>query len=313
MINEKVNHVASVLHDGPSLPEYSVKCYRLSANPNAHEVEAAWDGPLTYVSVLGFLMTIGLIVLSVVRDDGMALVSTLALSSLSTLIGFGSMWKLELPKRRAKRHVPQSDVVIKYPQGAFVVVKCDEEMARKLYWHPEKCNYVVSVQWYRLMSLIGTLLLMIGVISLSNAQTIQQICFAGSYMILHAAYWFVAALPPHYHWNMNCFHKDEEKYVGGSKNENFTEALWQAIAITRSTDWVRIGNIAPQTKGWDNWLAEAKKEACKNKVQENYATGEIILPDWDCQAALDKYVSPNKVEENGREEARDGSEEHLEK
>ena len=290
-----------MLHDGNSLPEYSVKCIRLTANPNEHEVSAAWNGPLTYVSVLGFVMTVTLITLSVVRDDGMALVSVLALSCLSTLIGWGSKWKLILPERKARRHVPPGDVVIKYPQGAFLIVKCDEDLARKLYWHPEKCNYVVSLQTYRFVSLFGTILLMIGVISLSNAQTPQQIGFAASYMILHAAYWFVAALPASLHWNLDSFNLVEEKIEGGRDERNFTEALWKAIAVTRSTDWVKIGNIAPRTTWWDRWLEKAKEivaEAEDEKQDPADGSWLITVPEWNCQAALSEYISPDNAAAN---------------
>ena len=193
--------------------------------------------------------------------------------------------------------MPPGDVVIKYPQGAFLIVKCDEDLARKLYWHPERCNYDCSLQTYRFVSLFGTLLLMIGVISLSNAQTPQQIGFAASYMILHAAYWFVAALPARKHWNLRSLDPVEEKIAGGMDGANFTEALWKAIAVTRSTDWVKIGNIAPRTTWWDSWLKEAKEVVDAEDEKVDPVEG-IVLPDWNCQEALSKYIDPDKAAAN---------------
>lgn len=78
-------------------------------------------------------MSIALLVLSIVYNDGMALLATLLLSMLSTFIGVANHWTLQLPSRPTKRQVPDGDVILKYPQGAFVVVKCDEDVARELY------------------------------------------------------------------------------------------------------------------------------------------------------------------------------------
>jgi hypothetical protein len=115
-----------------------------------------------------------LVILSIHYDDGMSLLATVCLSLLSTLIAVGSKWTLELPKRKADRKVPPGDIVIYYPQGAFMVIKCDEDVARELYWAPEKCNYMVGVQTYRLIALTGTIMLMVGVIALANTTRILR-------------------------------------------------------------------------------------------------------------------------------------------
>ena len=47
-------------------------------------------------------------------DGGMALLATVTLSLLSTNTGITNKWKLS--------HSPTEDVVIKYPQGTFIVV-----------------------------------------------------------------------------------------------------------------------------------------------------------------------------------------------
>lgn len=115
-----------------------------------------------------------MVILSIHYDDGMSLLATVCLSLLSTLIAVGSKWTLELPKRKADRKVPPGDIVIYYPQGAFMVIKCDEDVARELYWAPEKCNYMVGVQTYRLIALTGTIMLMVGVIALANTTRILR-------------------------------------------------------------------------------------------------------------------------------------------
>lgn len=148
-IRDYVNHVANLLHNETPLPAYSVRCQRITKAPlkppsynlfnekfedsSTNQVKARALGPLSFLSVLGCSMSIALLVLSIVKKDGMALLATLLLSGLSTLVGIGSRWSLELRKRTSERPVPLSDVVIYYPHGAFHIIQCDEQVALELY------------------------------------------------------------------------------------------------------------------------------------------------------------------------------------
>ena len=262
-------------------------------------------GPLAWVELLSFAMSITLLALSIQRKDGFALVTTVLLSLLSTMIGVGSRWKLSLMQRKAHRVVPKDNIVIKYPHGAFLVVKCDENIARELYWHPEECNYQFGDTTYRLISLVGTLTLMIGVICLANSTLDLQIAFAASYMILNIAYWIVAALPSQWHWDLSCYLVEKEEYEGGEKQPSFTLALWKAIAITQSVDWVKNGQIAPVSEAWKKWVDKAgevvDRENEKNELRKNgYSNGfdergVRSIPAWDAEAALTDYLNPSAI------------------
>ncbi|KAI4150628.1 MAG: hypothetical protein L6R39_002227 [Caloplaca ligustica] len=230
--------------------------------------------------------------LSIREGDGMALLATVLLSFLSTLVGFGSRWELVLPRRVSTRQVPQSDVVIKYPNGAFLIVKCNEEVARALYWHPERCKYKRPATSYRLISLTGTLVLMFGVICLGNATLNLQLGFAASYIILNAAYWVVAALPQQWNWDLGCYKKEKVVYCGGEHSKNYTTALWKAIAISGTTNWVRLApDIAPTTKQWNLWLEEAARVIDAQPCIRDEMTGEYIFPPWDPERYLDKVLA----------------------
>ncbi|KAI4164406.1 MAG: hypothetical protein LQ342_002053 [Letrouitia transgressa] len=237
-------------------------------------------------------MSAALLALSIHRDDGFALLATLLLSSLSTLIGFSNRWKLRLQQRTSSRAVPRSDVVIKYPNGSFLVVRCEEDVARELYWHPEECEYSVAARTYRIISLLGTLVLMFGVICLGNAQLELQVGFAASYIILNAAYWVVAALPAQWHWDLSYYVVRRMEVEGGEENKNFTSALWQAIAVTGTTSWVKNGNIAPVSPEWNKWMREAEQRVSPGGRGEEGIGGKIKLPDWDCELALTNYFNP---------------------
>lgn len=289
---DRVNYIAHLLHNGDSFERYSVRCEKITKDKDP-PVKAKPFGPTTLLAFLGCAMSCALLALSIHEGDGMALLATVLLSFLSTLVGIGSQWELILPNRTAKRRVPRSDVVIVYPHGAFLVVKCKEEVARSLYWSPEECRYKRSPRWYRLISLLATLILMFGVICLGNAGLNVQLGFAASYIILNAAYWVVAALPQRWNWDLRCYKKEREHYRDGEVNETFTTAMWKAIAISGTTQWVRRAAVAPVSPAWDRWLEKAAEVIERDPCRKDEKTGLHILPDWDPEKYLDEVMGEN--------------------
>lgn len=55
-------------------------------------------------------------------DGGMALLATVMLSLLSTNTGITNKWKPSPNDPKPDSHSPTVDVVIKYPQGMFIIV-----------------------------------------------------------------------------------------------------------------------------------------------------------------------------------------------
>lgn len=306
-IRDFINHIAHLVHSIDPLPAYAVRCERISkSNPTSTVTAATW-GPLAWLSLLGTAMSIALLALSIVRNDGFALLATVLLSLLSTLIGFGSRWNLTLMKRKQNRRVPRDNIIINYPHGAFLVVKCDENIARELYWHPEECEYTFGDTTYRIISLIGTITLMFGVICLGNSTLPLQIAFAAAYMILNAAYWVVAALPPQWHWDLSCYNVKREPYEGGEAHDNFTQALWKTIAIAQSVEWVKIGQIAPVSEAWKAWVDMAGDVVDRDKERleaeglggngsDDEKGGK--LPHWDAEQALTDFLNPDEAGKN---------------
>lgn len=235
----------------------------------------------------------------------MSIVATVLLSLLTSLIGWGNKWKLKLPQRRdPKAKVPRGDVVIRYPKGSFLVVRCSEEVARELYFAPETIEYLLQHgPAYRILSLVGTMMLMGGVICLANAQIQLQIAWAGSYMLLGSSYWIVAALPGKLHWDTSCYEvvneclSDSETNMKGypSVNKTFTQALWRAIVVAKSTDWVIRSNACPDTRAWRDWLNEARavskdvRLADKERV-DGVKTWEVPKG-WDPQESLARLLN----------------------
>lgn len=224
-------------------------------------VTANTTGPLALVTLLGCLLSIIIFVVSIVWGDGMSMIALILLSSLSTLTGVANKWELKLPKK-PDGETPPGDTVIRYPNGSFLVIKCNEEIARELFFAPEEIEYRLSdPASYRYVSLIGTVILMLGIIALANAKLQLQFAWAGAYIIINAAHWLAAAVPQKYHWDLSCYELEEQGVQGGPTSQTFTEALWKAIVLTKDVRWVKNGKAAPQTRVWDYWLEEAQTQS----------------------------------------------------
>jgi hypothetical protein len=276
--------------DANNLAPFSVRVVEVKRKNDA-PLKSKTVAPLTAVLLLGFTLSAGLLALSIQQRDGMSLVATALLSLLSSLIGYGNKWTLQLPRRKIDGKVPRGDVVIRYPKGSFLIVRCDEEVARELYFAPAE-----------ILSLIGTMMLMGGVICLANAQIQVQIAWAGAYMILGSGYWIVAALPAKLHWDTSCYtvtneclsdsNMDKKGYP--SENDTFTKALWKAIVVSKSISWVSKSDACPDTRTWHDWLNAAWacsrdfKLADKEKV-EGVKTWEV--PDWKAQDYLRELLN----------------------
>lgn len=243
------------------------------------------------------------------------MIATLLLALLSTVVGVSNKWNLKLPKR-PQGHAPPGDVVIRYPNGSYLIVRCDEDVARELYFAPEEIEYTIkNPLTYQMLSLAGTLMLMLGVIALANAKIQLQFIWAGSYIIINVAHWVAAALPQKMHWDLSCYEVREEGVQGGPSNGNFTEALWKAILLTKSTQWVKSGDAAPKTPVWDDWLVDAEYQAKLHDFQ----IGELIKPIWKegnvkkarVWEAPDKEVWDAKTEWNKLNQAHKVSTTHI--
>ncbi|KAF2198464.1 hypothetical protein GQ43DRAFT_443329 [Delitschia confertaspora ATCC 74209] len=306
---QSINHIGNVICDAESAPEFSVRVVHIERQ-NQNDIKFKTFAPLTIVLLLGFSLSGILLGLSFWQEDGMSIIATLLLSFLSTLVGVGNKWTLKLPERKLQKgKVPPGDVVIRYPKGSFLIVRCEENVARELYFAPETIRYLLEhAPIYRLLSLVGTMMLMGGVICLANAKIELQIAWAGSYMLLGSSYWIVAALPSKLHWDSSCYKVNQECLSDAdigtkgypSLNKTFTQALWKTIVITKSIDWVERSNAAPVTSAWKQWLQDAKEIA--KTVQESEEPRVLgvktwQVPDWDPQQHLQDLLEEQAIKE----------------
>lgn len=324
-MKEHIHHIASILLDHDMAP-FEVRCVRVrkregmlrrvksldtmlrgvpkeAKNPFTDDlpptVKAKATGPQSVVTILGFLMSVTLLLASLLWGDGLSFIATILLSGLSTLIGAANKWTLKLPQRKGPQPTP-GDTVIRYPNGSFLVVLCDESVARELYFAPEGIEYNIQNQTlYRLISLVGTIMLMLGVVALANAKLQLQFAWAGAYILINVAYWIAAAVPPKRHWDLSCYEVFEQSIGSSCKNSNFTQALWKAILVSKSSNWAQIGKAAPRTPVWEKWLKRAEAKAKSVDKTQGAARYPFLWPQ-DPETA-ERLVFNVPLDDNGKE------------
>ncbi len=63
--------------------------------------------------------------------------------------------------------------------------------------------------------------------------------------------------------------------------------------MTQSTEWVTNAQIAPISTAWRNWLEAAGKVADAGDPNKKDADGRIILPEWDPEEELTRFLNPD--------------------
>ncbi|KAM7224063.1 hypothetical protein V8F06_000536 [Rhypophila decipiens] len=220
--------------------------------------------PLHLISLLSFLLTIALLTCSILWKDGTAIVAISLVSLASSVIGAASWWRPLLMNRRTTNKVPRGDVVIRTREGAFVLIKCTEEVARELYSGTEECQVLMG---------LGMVLLMISVVLLGNCGWESQAFIGASYILLNGVYWALGLLPHKMFWDLGRYvcvditpddAKKADEPTGEDPREgtpSFTRTLWFAIRETKHGAWVERSGALPGTEQWRRWLRESVQAA----------------------------------------------------
>lgn len=243
--------------------------------------------PVNILTVISFLLTIGTFTWALSVQDGAAALALVAMSAASTLIGIAFHWRPRLAARPTSAPVPKGPIVIRTRNGAFIIIRCSEEVARELYTGPEECNYLVNDQWFRVLVGLGTLLVITSVLLLGNCNWTMQIAVAGVYIILNALYWLVSLFPRNWLWDLsrykctnvtpaylNAAHKPNPGRDDG-ESPSYTRSLWYAIQATKEVNLTTSG-AAPRTPAWEEWLKLANAN-CGNQ-------------DWNAVAEKDRLM-----------------------
>ncbi|KAI1307172.1 hypothetical protein F5Y03DRAFT_127615 [Xylaria venustula] len=249
----------------------------LANNANRPAIPATLWSPIHILEIFSALLTFAIIGFAIWQKDGTAIIAVTLMASASSIVGWASWWRPILMNRSHTNKVPAGDVIIRTREGAFLLVKCTEEVARELYSGTEECEYHVGGQAYRVLMGLGTFLLMASVILLGNCKWKSQIFVSAAYVVLNGLYWTMGLLPKRLFWDLSRYeYRDitppEARNADKTTDPNdpregvksFTRTLWWAIRETRRTAWVARSGAAPNTPQWQMWLAEAEAAAKRN-------------------------------------------------
>ncbi|KAK7992761.1 hypothetical protein PG988_001555 [Apiospora saccharicola] len=216
--------------------------------------------PVHVLSAFSCLLSIAIIVVAAIKEDGTAILAVTCMSIVSSIVGIASSWKPVLMKRSHTNKVPAGDVVIRTREGAFILIECTEEVARELYAGTEECTYRVGAKTYQVLMGIGTFLLMVGVILLGNCKWVTQVMIGASYVFLNGMYWIMGLLPRKYFWDLSRYtcvdvtpkdSRGAEHRTSADDREgvpSFTRTLWYVIRETKRTAWVERSGAAPRPR-----------------------------------------------------------------
>lgn len=239
-------------------------------------VPPALTSPIHLLTVFSFALTLVIFGLTAYWRDGNAFIAIFIISLQASLVGYASWWRPTLMVRPPHQGpVPAADMMIRTREASFILIKCNDDVARELYTGAEECEYYVGPTWYRFLMALGTMLLMVGVVLLGNTKFNAQAIISASYILLNGAYWLLGMVPQKYFWDMSRYKwrevdvpdaRDADKHTehlsGVEAYPSFTRTLWYAIRETGGQiGWVERSGSAPDTPGWRRWLQEASENA----------------------------------------------------
>lgn len=272
---------------------------RISNRPSLVDeppVAARLNSPLHLLSMVSFLMTLGLIIAAGVWNDGTAIIAVSLISIASSIICYAASWRPLLLTRSKKADWP-GDLVIRTYQGAFLVVKCTDEVARELYTGAQECEYYHSGAMYIMLMTAGAVMIMPSVILMGNCSFNMQVLMGAAYMILNVAYWLLSILPPHLFWDLSRYKWADVTPVDCRGNEVFdgssvySKTLWYAIRETKSTAWIPRSGAVPNTPQWRKWYDEAQVAA----VSGNRDWPAVERKETIMRESLDESEKPAKT------------------
>lgn len=259
--------------------------------------------PLHIVAVFSVLLTIGLIVAAALWKDGTAMLAIILVSFATSTIGYGAWWRprLIVQARLGPAASTPGDVIIRTREGAFLLIKCSENITRELYSGAEECGYIASKRTYRILMILGAILIMPAVILFGNCTFNMQALVGAAYMILNIIYWSLGLLPKRHYWDLSRYEWEDitpsdarsaHRFISGEgvySAENavsLTRTLWYAIRETKVIGWVERSGAAPTTSQWKQWLQEAQEAA----VSGNRAWKAVAAKDRISKDALENLA-----------------------
>ncbi|SPO04928.1 uncharacterized protein DNG_07613 [Cephalotrichum gorgonifer] len=167
-------------------------------------IPAQLASPLHLLTLLSFVNSVIILICAILWRDGTAILSIALISLTSSIIGYASWWEPRLMSVQGdSKNLPDGDIMIRTREGAFIYIKCKEDVARELFSGTEECKYHLEGPSRNLFMAVGTVLLMLAVVLLGNCKWNSQIFIGASYIVLNGLYWGMGMLPKKYFWDLS--------------------------------------------------------------------------------------------------------------
>jgi hypothetical protein len=290
-----LNYFASMIHAKIlDAPEFTVQTIDIRTRFETPEVLRQWCCPIDIITGFSCLLTVGLLGYALYLKDGIGFFAVLVMSISTTLICAAAHWRVRLPRRTAPRRqdqMPPGDVVIRTTQGSFLVIRCEEAIARKLYFAKEDCEYSLSTSVSMTVGGFGGGIgLSAAIILYGNCTWGVQAATASAYAGLNLLYWIASACPPQWTWDWSQFGIFEIRPA--KTYSNFTAALAMAIRDAGDAQWAYTSEAAPQNASWRTWCDKADIMMGTDSWWKDWTEDRANAPKDDShfQGALTMYL-----------------------
>lgn len=142
----------------------------------------------------------------------------------------------------------------------MIIVRCDEHIARELYFGTERCVYSTSERTFQVLAAVGTLMFMGSVVFLANCTWPIQASVGLIYICLNGLYWAAALVPARLHWDLSGYEVEEREGTKIVTHSSYTDVLIEVIKRTGEIRWLKQASAVPETDAWNTWLVEAKEK-----------------------------------------------------
>lgn len=168
-------------------------------------IPAKLGSPLHMLTLFSFLVSVAILVCAVIWRDGTAILSISLISIASSIVSYATWWEPRLMSVEGteNRKLPDGDIMIRTREGAFIYIRCKEDVARELFSGTEECKYRVNGGGHNLLMASGTVILMSAIVLLGNCKWNSQMFIGASYVVLNGLYWGLGMLPKKYFWDMS--------------------------------------------------------------------------------------------------------------
>jgi len=165
---EELNYFANVIHEVEKLNNEEIHVYDIGleqaykdSRKEQHVVPANELSPPHILSFISFLVTWGLFTAACILHDGTAALGVAVLALQSSVCCAAWLWQPVLAVRRPNPEDLPGDIAIRTRGGAFVIIRCNEDVARQLYVGEEIAKYYLHPDLAKIMTGLATVLLMV--------------------------------------------------------------------------------------------------------------------------------------------------------